>query len=560
MVTRGSPSARALALIVVLAACAEDRQALPVGPPAFAVTASAFTLTGSVLGPSGNVCNSLPAGTLLLVRPIDLATQAFAGAAFLLCPTNSYSFSLAPDTYLVRLTLPADPFVLGPLPWRSVTTPLVDMTRGDVVRDLPVPNGTPLGGSATFDGQPFEGVPLTFVYEQAQGFAVAQGSSGPDGAWTEFFGRSPFLLQAGVRVLASGCESLLGSIGGQTPQGPFLFPDEASSVTCARTTARSVAFSHQRTRVVVTPMPGDIGGLSSELGDQFGTGWGVQFPVHSGERPSHGPIAASQLFRGGLIVGIRPDRVLSGVSIDGFAQCAPMCRDFGLDGRMSFTSAPPVGTKVTWHYSDAPSVEGVGLKVVQKSYDGVPPADYVLFRFTFTNSRATTATFFAGMFADWDIDDDAFDDVGATDLGGRLMYMSNAGGGTAAGSLILSTAPVSGTTFFTDFGQSMATFVAALAGDFSVPFVGTPGDHRALHAVGPITLRRDKSAEVWIAIVAGEDPSQLLANAAAATADVARRRGTDDGPNGVSLQGGIWNGGKGTGRATLPTCKRGCIQ
>jgi hypothetical protein len=368
------------------------------------------------------------------------------------------------------------------------------------------------------------------------------------------------LLQAGVRVVASGCDELLGSVGGQSPAGAFLFPDEASSVSCVRSTAPSVVFSHHRTRVVVTPLPGDIGGLSPELGDQFGTGWGVQFPVPTGTQPAHVPVAGSQLFEGGLIVGILPDRVLTGVGLAGYAQCAPACRDFGLDGRLNYVTSSVFGTKVTWHYTDAPSVEGVGLKVVQKSYDGVPPGDYVLFRFTFTNSRAATVTFFAGMFADWDIDDDPFDDVGATDLGGRLMYMSNASGGTAAGSLILSTVPVSGNTFFTTFGQSMATYDSALAGILSRPFVATPGDHRAVHAVGPITLQRDKSAEIWIAIVAGEDPSQLLANAAAAAADVAARQGKDDGPDGVSVQGGVWSGGKSKAAVRLPTCKQGCIQ
>ena len=559
MLTRSSPYAGALALVAVLAACGEDRRAVPVGPPAFDVTSPAF-INGSVLGPSGNVCDSLPFGAPLIVRPIDLATQSFAGFQLQFCPANTYSFFVAPGTYLLRAQLPADPFALGSFPWRTVTVPPVEVLGTDVARDLLVPTGTPLGGGATFDGQPLEGVPINVVYEAATGFAAAQGSSGPDGAWSEFFDRSPMRLQAGIRVVVTGCDQLLGSVGGQTPAGGFLFPNEAARVTCARSTAPSVAFSHHRTRVVVTPLAGDIGGLSPELGDQFGTGWGVQFPVNGGEQPAHGPIAASQLFKGGLIVGILPDRVLSGVSIDGYSQCAPECRDFGFDARMSFTSSPAFGTKVTWHYSDAPSVEGVGLKVVQKSYDGVPPADYVLFRFTFTNSRATTLTFFAGMFADWDIDDDPFDDVGATDLGGRLMYMTNAGGGTAAGSLILSTVPVSGNTFFTTFSQSMATYDSALAGVLSRPFVATPGDHRALHAVGPITLRRDKSAEMWIAIVAGEDQSQLLANAAAAAADVARRRGTDDGPDGASTQGGIWNGGKRQGSATLPTCKRGCAQ
>jgi hypothetical protein len=43
--------------------------------------------------------------------------------------------------------------------------------------------------------------------------------------------------------------------------------------------------------------------------------------------------------------------------------------------------------------------------------------------------------------------------------------------------------------------------------------------------MGPITLRPSaKTAEIWIAIVAGENSAQLLANAAAADADVTARQ------------------------------------
>jgi hypothetical protein len=101
----------------------------------------------------------------------------------------------------------------------------------------------------------------------------------------------------------------------------------------------------------------------------------------------------------------------------------------------------------------------VGLKVLQKSYDGVRPASYVLFRYTFTNSGRTTLTFYAGAFMDWDVgnaDFDAFDDVGATERNGRLMYMTDAGGaGPADGTLIFG-APVAGNTFLTSFGQPTA--------------------------------------------------------------------------------------------------------
>jgi hypothetical protein len=140
------------------------------------------------------------------------------------------------------------------------------------------------------------------------------------------------------------------------------------------------------------------------------------------------------------------------------------------------------------------------------------------------------------------------------------MYMTNEGGGTAAGSLIVSTAPVSGNTFFTSFNQTMDTVVSALAGDFSIPSVEFPSDHRLVHGVGPITLRRDGSADVWIAIVAGDDVSQLMTNAAAAAAEIARRRGqSDDSDEGVPA-GGVRAGTHAVRPGIAPTCKRGCSQ
>jgi len=58
-----------------------------------------------------------------------------------------------------------------------------------------------------------------------------------------------------------------------------------------------------------------------------------------------------------------------------------------------------------------------------------------------------------------------------------------------------------------------------------------PADNRVIHAVGPITLKPKKSAVIWMAVVAGETREQLLANAAAAKADVDSRGDDDQGEN-----------------------------
>jgi len=494
---------------------------------------------------------------------IDLGLQRFAGSRTLTCPANSYSFSVAAGTYVLRVQLTPDAATASGFPWRTITMPPVEVTDGAVVRDLPVTRGTPLQGGATIDGAPVEGEALVLAYGQAPGFAAAQMTTGPDGVWADFFGRSPALLQSGIQVQPSiQCDALGGLLVTRPRTSEFLFPDEASGITCGFTEAPAVQFSHTRTRLVVTAAPGDIGGTGLDLAPQLGWGWGVQFPVNPGERPRHGVISVSQLFMGGLVIGIRPDRVLSGIDLAN-GECGPVCHDLGLDGRAQVTSSPQFGTKVTWHYSDATSSEGVGLKVVQKSYDGVPPADYVLFRFTIKNSATAPLTFYAGMFADWDIDDDFVDDVGATDLDGRLMYVTNEGGGVAAGSLILSDAPASGNAFLGPFGHPTDAFVSAMAGDFSNPSADTPDDQRYVHAVGPITLAAGAQTDVWIAIVAGDDRVQLLSNAAAAAADVANRRNGGNtteamAPEGTAAETVILKRGAPATRST-PICKRGCV-
>ncbi len=544
----------------LFAACTDNLVKSSPLAPRFDVLPSQ-TVSGSVLGPDGSsVCNFVPPGEELVVRLIDLPNaQGSVPPEFLFCPANNYAIAAPPGTYLVRAQLPAIDPGLGLLPWRTLDpTPFV-VGAAAVTRDIQVQPGTGLGGRSTLDGAPIPGVDLSVVYNQAPFFAASLGTSGASGSWVEFFGRDPLVLQNGIRYqVIQSCDAL-GTITVEgPPAAPFLFPSEVSAVNCTLVTAPSVRFSHDRTRVVVTPMPGDIGGLSPEL-PQFGEGWGVQFPVAPGSAPAHASISLSQLFRGGLIVGMRPDRVLTGVDLEGYAECG-VCRDLGLDGKVSFAASPQFGKKVLWRYSDATSSEGVGLKVLQKSYDGVPPSDYVLFRFIFTNSGPATITFYAGIFADWDIGDDPFDDVGATELDGRLMYMTDATpGGVFAGTLLLG-APVSGNAVLTDFGQSTATQVAALAGDFTIPAALDPGDHRYIHALGPIILKRGAVGAIWAAVVAGETRDQLLANAAAAAADVAKRGEDMSGDAGVvSALPTATVVAQGT-KAHDPRCKKSCAR
>ena len=549
-----------LALLTgALAACNDATPAAP----RFDVTTGG-SISGALLGPdSTSLCHALPDGATFRVQALNPppAAVSIAGAQLITCPDSVYAIPVASGTYLLRLTL-RDASDIGSLPFRNlVTTPVV--VAGDVRRDIRILPGTALTGAATFNGEPFPGVALSLTYDQAPGYSAGTATSGDDGGWTEDVnGREPIVLQNDVRyqVAPPLCDALGTAVVQGPPAAGFLFPAQVASINCALTAAPNDAFSHDRTRLVITPMPGDIGGLSAELFPTFGEGWGVQFPVAAGGTPQRGVHAISQLFGGGLIVGLRPDRVLTGFDISGYAQCGATCRDLGLDGRLTYASAPQFGKKVIWHYSDATSAEAVGLRVLQKSYDGVPPNDYVLFHFIFTNSSAAPLTFYAGMFADWDIGDDPSDDVGDTAMGGRLMYMTDAApGGVYAGTLLLGAYPVSSTTFLTDFGQSTAEQVAILAGDENAPTATDANDHRYVHALGPITLPRGASASLWIAVVAGETQAQLFANANAAAVDVARRGAdaADSISGGLTLTG--WSAPR-EGTGLDPRCKHGCAR
>jgi hypothetical protein len=557
-----------LVLLALVPACNDqtERSALA---PSFNETGF-HTLSGTVLGPAGNVCNSLPESSPLLVRVFDPASSFFAGALDLTCPENSYSFGLEPGSYLLRVELPGDPNAIGEFPWRTITTEPVLLGEEDVTQDVTAGPGVPLGGHATFDGHPAEGVGLSLVYDDAPFFGAAAGSSGADGGWSEFFGRAPMVLQNGVRLQALvGCGNPFGQFFLATrvvqgpPAGGFLFPTERDAIDCALETAPTVAFSHHRTPLVVTPMPADIGGLSGELFEQFGSGWGVQL-LAPDETPQHGSITFSQLFLGGLVVGIRPNGLLTGFNFGGYGECGASCRDFGLDARLSASATRPSEKKtVTWRYSDAPSADAAGLEVVQRSYDGIPGAAYVLLRFTFTNASTAPLTFYPGVFMDWDVgnaDFDAFDDVGYTDRGGRLMYMTDGPGGpgTFDGTLVFG-APVAGNAVLTEFGQSSAELLQLATGELTIPRSDEPTDHRYLHTVGPVTLAPHRRAGIWVAVVSGRDAGEFFANVDAATADVGRRQaGPPDAKDGQGGAGTAVRAARSPARSANPQCKRGC--
>jgi DNA-binding SARP family transcriptional activator len=489
-------------------------------------------VTVNVLGPDGHssICNYLPTAALVTARLINAAPPPRQGGfdAFT-CPESQLRLSVpAPGAWRLRLDLPPVPS-LGTLPFAS-------LEPADVSHDIAIREGATLGGRGTFEGVPVEGVGMVIGWEAVGGAMASASGSGPDGRWRDVQGR-PTVLQKNVRyTLNAVCQYLGARLLSTPPSGGFLFPAEGKSIDCAMAAAPNARFAHDHTRLVVTAMPGDIGGLSDDFARTWGYGWGVQFPVPAGRSPSHQPYV-SHLFQGGFLIGRAPDHVLSGGALTGLAACGTRCRNLGLDARVSWTASPGAGKQVIWEYSDSGAADAVGLRVVQQSFDGRPPADYVLFRFVITNSGPLATTFHAGFFGDWDVGDNEADDVGFTDMKGRLMYLTNTDRTDPfLGTLLISDVGITGHYFFRkETLLSRSEQVDALAGRIVRPETDIAGDARYIHGAGPFQLDQGEKGELWVAVVAGETKDQLFASAAAAARDIATRRGEDgeDGERGA---------------------------
>lgn len=137
--------------------------------------------------------------------------------------------------------------MLGALPFRYLEPGNVVLNGGDFTQDVRILEGTPLGGSATFDGAPLPGLTLTLVHDFAPQLGAAFGGSGADGSWRDIapVERSPLLVQGGQRYsLVTQCVGLGTRTVIAPPSGVFAFPDEVAAIDCALETAPAVQFSH----------------------------------------------------------------------------------------------------------------------------------------------------------------------------------------------------------------------------------------------------------------------------------------------------------------------------
>ncbi|HEY7635922.1 MAG TPA: hypothetical protein VH763_10280 [Gemmatimonadales bacterium] len=472
----------------------------------------------------------------------------FPENVLLTCPENSYAFQVEPGEYRLRAEFLEKYVNLGNLPVAWILPP-VTVGGGQVTRNIRFDEGTPLGGRATLNGEPYRGLVILPLHEFAFfGAFPIGGLSDRLGRWDDAFQvvplplpevfRSPFILQNDVEYFVIGaCDFTLGTTVVETSFFQFFtFPSQRRRVDCDLETGPARRFTHNRNRLALTAFPGDIGGLTPNFGPRdldLGTGFGVQFPSRPGRLPTHGDVTISELFTGGLMIGIGPETVLTGIDNGGHMECRfdlpNGCRDLGLDGRGEVTRLPSGRRVITWRYSDAPSGEGVGLRVVQRSFDALGGNDYVLFRFTIRNGSNRRLNINPGIFTDFDLDSLFEDEVGHRQRGGRLLSQTNAQDphGTRVGTLMIGESdPAPG--FWVRGGidfivPSIPEQIAALRGNRSNS-ANQPTDQRYIQSVRGIGLRPGGETDLWVAVIAGENEAEFAAAADAATEDIGERR------------------------------------
>jgi hypothetical protein len=535
------------ALAALTVACGtQDR--LPLEPSSRSTLAStqASEITGRVLGPDGrNLCRTITSQDTINVFASPQSLELpFPAPVTLACPENRFTFAVEPGDYrLIAQVL--RPENLGNLPASWILPPL--RVGGEAVtRNIRFDEGTPLGGRATLNGEPYPGLVIIPVNEFNFGLLFGTGGlSDRNGRWDDASPvspaampvsfRSPLILQNDVEYLTLGdCDFTLGTRIVETSFfQTFVVPSQRRRVDCELQTGPARRFTHIRNRVSATAFPGDIGGLTGgDRNFELGTGFGVQFPNRAGRLPRHGDRIISQFFMGGLIIGVGPETVLTGID-GGYLECRFDllfgCRDLGQDASGEVTRLQNGGRVVTWRYSDAPSGEGVGLRITQRSFDAPMGEDYVLFRFTIRNGSDARLNINPGILTDIDVDSTFDDDVGRAQRGGRLLSQTStvSASGIRAGTLMIGESDPTPGFFFhggVDFDFPLIPQqIAALRGNRSAAG-DQPQDWRYIQSVRAIGLRPGGETDLWVAVIVGENDAAFAAAADAATEDIRERR------------------------------------
>jgi hypothetical protein len=189
---------------------------------------------------------------------------------------------------------------------------------------------------------------------------------------------------------------------------------------------------------------------------------------------------------------------------------------------------PNDGRVVTWRYSDAPSGEGVGLRITQRSFDAPSGENYVLFRFTIRNGSNGRRTINPGVFMDFDIDEVFLDDVGRRQGGGKLLSVTSTedASGIRAGTLMLGESDATPGYFFNGdaLPPTISQQVAILRGNRTNSPATQPNDVRYFQSVRAIGLSPGAQTDLWVAVIAAPGDAAFADAADAAARDIGERR------------------------------------
>ncbi len=274
-----------------------------------------------------------------------------------------------------------------------------------------------------------------------------------------------------------------------------------------------------------TTAPGNVAFSVSNFGslgyydyvNDVSYGYGFQYP----------PGSVSALFHASLVIGNDSNHT----SDNAYGNpTVPTAIDWKTaeNGVFSFPTDGGADQEIRCAYTDSGNMSSrLGLKVIQKSYGyaNAPDNDYVILRFDINNIRTgstaadTFKNVYAGIFADWDVNNYTYNKVGY-DASRQLGYMWDSTGSSYYGVVMLkqqatSFRAIENSAYIWN-GFSEADKFKFLSGGFEKTD-GTPvNDWSTMIGAGPFIIPPRTYLLLGVAFVAGDNLADLQANADAA--------------------------------------------
>ena len=239
------------------------------------------------------------------------------------------------------------------------------------------------------------------------------------------------------------------------------------------------------------------------------------------------------LFEGALIAGTGPDRISDaarGVKINNVLQYD---RDFTEVGDQDFEIRTPGHLSDQESYAvfeDTKADNPMNIRITQETFafNNSPDDDFILFRYTVENLNTTPLdNFHFGLFFDWDMDGETFNtNIADYDSLRRMGYAFDSDGGpkTYVGISVLNEGTISYHAIFNDEndpdnpswglydGFTDEEKWQAISGGVEFKTAG-PGDISHAIGTGPFTIDGEAKLALGFALLAGDNLTDLQANA-----------------------------------------------